>query len=128
MNMRSAISKAILAVGLGLLAQAPVGAQSPPTPNWPSVSEHHQRQIEMMRDMSRGMSEMTEQMAHGDLAADQNKLMSGRMKRMSVLMDRMSFLQSRPTMREPEFEKQMGSMRKQMDEMMRDPSANSKTK
>ena len=100
MGMRSAISKVILAVCLGLLAQVPAGAQSPPTPDKPRISEHHQRQFEMMKDMSRGMSEMSEQMAHGELAPDQKKLMSGRMKRMSVLMDRMSFLQSHPAMRE----------------------------
>ena len=70
MNMRSMMSISVLAVFLGTSAAVPASAQSSPTPDKPRISEHHQRQFEMMKDMSRGMSEMSEQMAHGELAPD----------------------------------------------------------
>jgi len=77
-------------------------------------------QYQLMNDMAQEMTRMTEQMAKGELSPELRKQMAGRMALMSTMMQRMSGLASRPAMREPEWQKQMGGMRKQMDGMMRD--------
>jgi|SRR5450631_1091098 hypothetical protein len=84
------------------------------------VTEHHRMQYQLMNDMAQEMTRMTEQMAKGELSPELRKQMAGRMALMSTMMQRMSGLASRPAMREPEWQKQMGGMRKQMDGMMRD--------
>jgi hypothetical protein len=66
------------------------------------------------------MTQMTEQMSRGDLPQDQRQQMTERMGRMGMMMRRMSGLGARPAMKEPERQKQMGEMRKQMDGMIRD--------
>jgi hypothetical protein len=46
--------------------------------------------------------------------------MGQRMERMATMMRRMSGLAARPAMANPESQRQMEKMRKQMDEMMRE--------
>ncbi len=126
MSSKSVVSRAALVVWLGILATVPAGAQ--PTQDKPSVSEHHQAQFQMMKDMSQEMSKMTDEMSHGGLTPEQNKKMAKRMEGMSTMMHRMASLGARPSMREPEYQKQMGQMRKQMDGMMGDQSMMPNTK
>ena len=104
---------------LGIFIAAPALAQSSTGPYWGGdVTEHHRMQYQMMKDMAQEMSRMTEQMSPGQLTSDQRKQMAGRMTLMSTMMRRMSGLAARPAMREAEWQKQMGEMRKQMDDMM----------
>ncbi|MEO8386171.1 MAG: hypothetical protein ABI583_13070 [Betaproteobacteria bacterium] len=126
MSRKSVVSTTALLVCLGILAITPAGAQ--PTQDKPSVSEHHQAQFQMMKDMSQEMSRMTDEMSHGTLTPEQNKKMAKRMDGMSTMMHRMASLGARPSMREPEYQKQMGQMRKQMDGMMGDQSMMPNTK
>jgi hypothetical protein len=108
-----------IAVCLGIFVAAPAMAQSSTGPYWGGdVTEHHRMQYQMMKDMAQEMTRMTEQMSQGELTPEQRKQMAGRMTLMSTIMRRMSGLTARPAMREPEWQKQMGEMRKQMDEMM----------
>ena len=92
------------------------------------VSEHHQIIADMMKDMSQEMSKMAEQMSRGELTPEQRKHLGQRMEIMSKMMHRMSGLESRPAMKEPEMQQQLKQMRRQMDEMMRDPSMKSPAK
>jgi hypothetical protein len=111
-----------IAVCLGIFVAVPAMAQSPTGPYWGgNVTEHHKMQYQMMKDMAQEMTRMTEQMSKGELTPEQRKQMAGRMALMSTMMRRMSGLAARPAMREPEWQKQMGEMRKNMDGMMRDP-------
>jgi hypothetical protein len=126
MSIKSVVSISAVVVCFGILAIVPAGAQ--PTQDKPSVSEHHQGQFQMMKDMSQEMSRMTDEMSHGTLTPEQNKKMAKRMDGMSTMMHRMASLGARPSMREPEYQKQMGQMRKQMDGMMGDQSMGSKAK
>ena len=75
-----------------------------------------------MRDMSQEMAKMAEEMSHGTLSPEQDKLMTKKMKWMSTVMQRMTGLNARHAMKEPEQERQMNQMRKEMDAMMREPS------
>ena len=115
-----AVTIAII-VYFGIFVAGPAMAQSSTGPYWGGdVTQHHKMQYQMMKDMAQEMTRMTEQMAKGELTPEQRKQMAGRMALMSTIMQRMSGLASRPAMREPEWQKQMGGMRKQMDEVMRD--------
>lgn len=119
MIKRTTASMTAIVVCLGIFIAAPAFAQSPTGPYWGSdVTQHHRMQYQMMKDMAQEMTRMTEQMSLGELTSDQRKQMAGRMTLMSAMMRRMSGLAARPAMREPERQKQMGEMRKQMDEMM----------
>ena len=121
MFKRIVISMTALLVFLGIAFATPVIAQSSAgAPQPGAVSQHHQMMYGMMKDMSQEMSKMADQMAGGELTAEQKKHMAQQMNRMSTMMHRMSGLQARPAMREPEMQKQMEQMRKQMDEMMGD--------
>ena len=126
MSIKSVVSISAIVVVFAMLAIVPAGAQ--PTQDKPSVSEHHQAQFQMMKDMSQEMSKMTDEMSHGGLTPEQNKKMAKRMEGMSTMMHRMASLGARPSMREPEYQKQMDQMRKQMDSMMHDQSMPPKTK
>ncbi len=102
----------------GMLIGITAHAQSPtPTSQQSGVSQHHQIVYELMKDMSQEISQMTEQLSHGELSAEQKKDMAQKMKRMSTMMQRMSGLQGRPEMREAEAREQMNQMRKEMDEI-----------
>ena len=88
-----------------------------------TVSRHHQALFEVMKDMTREMSMMTDQLTMGEVTAEQDRDIAQRMERMSSLMQRMSGLLARPAMSEPEFRGQMEEMRKQMSSMKREPAA-----
>jgi len=119
MIKRTAALMIAVVLCLGIFIAAPALAQSSTGPYWGGdVTEHHRMQYQMMKDMAQEMSRMTEQMSPGQLTSDQRKQMAGRMTLMSTMMRRMSGLAARPAMREPEWQKQMGEMRKQMDDMM----------
>ena len=119
MIRRIAVSMTAIVICLGLFATAPASAQTSTGPTWQdTTSQHHRMQYQMMKDMTQEMTRMTEQMLQGELAPKQRNQMAGRMVFMSTMMRRMSGLAARPAMREPEWQKQMGQMRKQMDEMM----------
>jgi len=79
---------------------------------------HHQMMQKMMKDMTQEMMGMTEQMSKGELTPDQRKQMAQRMEMMSGMMHRMSGVEAMPAMNDPEQEKQMDEMRKQMDKIM----------
>jgi hypothetical protein len=76
---------------------------------------------QLMKDMTGEMTKMTEQMSQGALTPEQRKKMAQRMAVMSTMMRRMSGLEVRPAMKDADWQKQMDQMRRQMDEMMRDP-------
>ena len=119
MIKRTAALMIAVVLCLGIFIAAPALAQSSTGPYWGGdVTEHHRMQYQMMKDMAQEMSRMTEQMSPGQLTSDQRKQMAGRMTLMSTMMRRMSGLAARPAMREAEWQKQMGEMRKQMDDMM----------
>jgi hypothetical protein len=129
MIKKAAVSMTALVLSLGMFSAASVTAQ--PTTGMSKqsgMSEHHQMMSDMMKDMSGEMNRMTEQMGGGEPTPEQRKQMSQRMERMSKLMHHMSGLESRPAMKGPEMQKQQDLMRKQMDEMKRDPSMKSPMK
>lgn len=126
-HKRIALGTALL-LCFGAFSAGPASAQTTGESRQTGVSEHHQRQYELMRDMSEAMSKMAQEMARGDLTSDKIKHMRQRMERMSKMMRRMSGLLSRPAMKEPEMKKQMAQMRKEMDEMMGDPAMRSPLK
>jgi hypothetical protein len=121
MSRKPMASMMAIVVCLGIFVAAPAMAQLSTGPNWGgNVTQHHRMQYQMMKDMAEEMTRMTEQMSQGELTSEQRKQMAGRMALMSTMMQRMSGLAARPAMREQEWQKQMGGMRKQMDEMMRE--------
>jgi hypothetical protein len=110
-----------MAGGLGMLGALPARAQTDrPAQQQADVSWHHQMLYRIMKDMTQEMGAMAEQMSRSDLTADQREQMGQRMKRTATMMERMSGLAARPAMANPESQRQMELMRKQMDEMMRD--------
>lgn len=122
MSKRSVVSMSALIVCLSVLSVPYASAQTPARPDGSSASIHHQRLYILMRDMSQEMGKMAEEMSHGALTPEQDKLMTKKMKWMSTAMHRMTGLDARHAMKEPEQEKQMNKMRKEMDSMMREPS------
>jgi hypothetical protein len=110
-----------VAAGVGILG-VPAGEAQPGQPAGPQaeVSWHHRMLYRIMKDMTAEMDRMTEQMSGGDLPADQRKQMGERMQRMATLMGRMSGLAAQAAMADPESQKQMEEMRREMDAMMRD--------
>jgi hypothetical protein len=106
----------------GMLLAAPTIAQSPQGgTTQDDVSLHHQRQYQMMKDMTDEMAAMTEQM-RAELPPGQRAEMGLRMGLMSTMMRRMSGLEARPAMNEAKWQLQMDQMRQQMDAMMGAPS------
>jgi hypothetical protein len=105
----------------GLGAVAPSYAQGQPTskptvPGYEASGEmrRFQRMAEVMRDMSRQMARMEQEMAKGDLAPDMRRQMSQELKQMSAMMRRMSGLVDRPSMKGAEMDKHVEEMRDQM--------------
>ena len=120
MSKKTIASVTAIVVCLGVFVVAPANAQSPTGATTQDVtSQHHQKMYQMMKDMTGEMSKMTEQMSQGALTPAQRRQIAQRMTFMSTMMRRMSELEGRPAMKEVEWQKQMGQMRKQMDEMMR---------
>ena len=129
MSMKSAVLPMAFIVSAGIFWGTPAGAQTlAGTPQQSTMNPHHQRITEIMKDMTQAMGNMSERMSHGPLTPEQSKQMSRQMERMSKMMRMMSGLESRPAMKDLESQKQMGLMRKQMDEMMRDMSMGPTTK
>ena len=129
MSMKSAILPMALFVSAGIFLDTPALAQTPAvTAQQSTMNPHHQRIDDMMKDMTQAMVKMTEQMSHRPLSPEQTKRMALQMERMSKMMRMMSGLESRPAMKNPESQRQMSQMRKQMDEMMRDMPADAKPK
>lgn len=118
--IRKPVSIPAIIFYLGIAVAVPAIAQSPANPGVQSdASQHHQMMSGMMKDMSQQMTGMSDQMSQGNLTPEQGKQMAQRMERMSGMMHRMSGLAGKPAMSDPEFQKQMGQMRKQMNDMMR---------
>jgi len=107
---------------LGMLLAAPAIAQPPQgATTQDDVSLHHQRQYQMMKDMTDEMAAMTEQM-RAEVRPGQRAEIGLRMGLMSTMMRRMSGLEARPAMKEAKWQQQMDQMRQQMDAMMGAPS------
>ena len=109
-----------VAAGVGMLG-VPAAEAQPGQPAAPQteVSWHHRMLYRIMKDMTAEMDRMTEQISGGDLSDEQRKQMGERMQRMATLMQRMSGLAARPAMADPESQKQMEEMRREMDAMTR---------
>ena len=122
MLFRSAVTSiATLLAGLAMSITMAVSAQPmASTTQQTGVSEHHELQFRLMKDMSQVMTGMADEMSDAELTSLQKQQMTQRMQRMSTMMDRMAGLAARPAMKSPEMQKQMVQMRRQMDEMMRD--------
>ena len=126
-----AVSAGLLATGLLLpplvYAQTGPGAKAAQTGPAAEASPEMRRYRDMqnlMQDMTKAMGAMNEQMGKGGPTPEMRKDMSLKMKRMSNLMGRMSGLIGRPSMKDAEADRQLGQMRKQMDEMSKAPSMN----
>ena len=121
MNSRTITLIAALLVGLAMSITMAVSTQTMPSAIQKSgMSDHHEQQFRLMKDMAQVMSGMENEMSRGDLTALQKQQMIQRMQRMSTMMDRMAGLNNRPAMKSQEMQMQMVQMREQMDEMMRD--------
>ncbi|MHB8455763.1 MAG: hypothetical protein ACYDDO_13965 [Acidiferrobacterales bacterium] len=81
----------------------------------------------VMHDMSGQMMEMSHRMGTGSLSAVERKRMAERMREMAGLMDSMSGMARKGMMMDEDMQKQVGTMRQRMDEMMK-PSAGSSKK
>lgn len=113
-------SMAAIIVCIGMFAAVPASAQSTTGPTWQDeVSQHHQLQYQMMKDMADQMGQMTEQMSRDDLTPEESKKMGEQMGRMAKMIRFMSGLAARPAHTHAQLQKQMDQMRAQMDEMMR---------
>ena len=120
MIKRPTASTIAIAICLGTFVVAPASAQSPSAaPAQDVVSVHHRRLYQLMKDMTREMTEMTNLMSRGVLTLDQQRQMSERMAVMSTMLGRMAGLEARPAMKEADWQQQMDEMRGQMDAMMR---------
>ena len=122
MSKNSVVSMSALIVCLSVLSVPYASAQTPAGPDGSSASIHHRQQYMLMRDMSQEMGKMAEEMSHGALTPEQDKLMTKKMKSMSTVMHRMTGFNAKYAMKEPEQDRQMNQMRKEMDSMMREPS------
>lgn len=98
------------------LVGSAIAQQAPDAPSGAARS-HHEALHEAMRNMSRAMLDMTEDMSAAELPPDQRKSLAQRMERMASVMQRMSGMLARPAMAEPEFREQMAQMRDQMRDM-----------
>ena len=124
MRMKVGESIAALIIGLSMSAAQAVAAQPPSgTMQQTKVSEHHELQFRLMKDMSQVMSGMGQEMSSADLTPLQRQQMAQRMQRMSNMMDLMSGWTDRPAMNTPEMQRQMDQMRTQMNEMMHEMMA-----
>lgn len=111
-------SAVTIAMCLGIFIAGSAVGQPAMAPSFDdATSQHHQMLNQMMKDMTQEMSTMTDEMSRGKLTPEQNRKMSERMAVMANIMRRMSGLGARPHMKEGDWQKQMGQMRKQMDEM-----------
>ena len=117
MKTPSLISALIICLGISVAAPALAQSSTGAYRGSDDVSQHHQLQYQMMKDMTQEMSRMTEQMSRGDLTPQESKKMGDQMGRMAKMMRFMSGLASRPAHTHAQLQKQMDQMRRQMDEM-----------
>ncbi len=113
----------VAAATIGLLPFAAALSAQPATPPLATegvISLHHQKLYQLMKDMTRVMGAMTEQMSHSIISPEQQAEMSQRMAAMAGIMQRMAGLEARPAMNEADWQKKMDEMRTQMDDMLRD--------
>ena len=129
MSIKSAVLPMAILASAGMFLASPTGAQIPAgTAPQSTMNPHHQRIDDIMKDMTQVTGNMAERMSHGPLTSEQTKQMARQMERMSKMMRMMSGLESRPAMKNAESQRQMGQMRKKMDEMMRDMPIDAKPK
>lgn len=108
----------------GILSLAVVGvsayaAQGPKDSHASMGGPGAQQMGGMMHDMADQMMEMSGRMSQGRMSAEQQTQMSARMRTMAMMMDRMSGMAGKGMMLDADMQKQMGEMRKQMDDMMK---------
>jgi len=125
LTAKTKVSMPVISSCLGMFLAVPAVAQSPPLATTQDpTSLHHQRIHQLMRDMTREMSALADEMSRGELTPERRRQMIERMARMSTIMRDMSGPAARPVMRpamsDPESQRQMEQMRTQMDAMMRD--------
>ena len=118
------ICASLLLAGLGSVTPSYAQGQpaaKPPGPGYDASAEmqRFQRMAEVMRDMSRQMARMQQEMAKGELAPDMRKQMSQELKQMSGMMRRMSGLIDRPSMKGAEMDKHVEEMRNEMNRIER---------
>jgi len=65
------------------------------------------------------MMEMSGRMSQGQMTPEQQKQMAERMRIMATMMDRMSGMAGKGMMMDADMQKQIGEMRRQMDDMMK---------
>jgi hypothetical protein len=102
----------------GLVAASPAAAQPAATStlNDP-IGRHHQLQYQMMNDMTRQMTQMTEQMSRGTPDPQERRKMGEQMSRMAKMMRFMEGLAARPAHSDAQLQRQMDQMRAQMKAM-----------
>lgn len=120
MTRKLSNSISAIIVCIGMFAAVPASAQSTTGPTWQDeVSQHHQWQYQMMKNMTDQMGQMTELMSRAAPNSEEGKKMGEQMGRMAKMMRFMSGLAARPAHTHAQLQKQMDQMRTQMDEMMR---------
>lgn len=118
--MKTAVLSAAIAILVGALTPLQGHAQSSSNAvSQDVVTQHHQLQYRMMKDMTDQMGQMTEQMSRAAPSSEESKKMGQQMGRMAKMMRFMSGLAARPAHTHAQLQKQMDQMRAQMDEMMR---------
>ena len=113
----AAILAATLAASPSSFAQASAGEAAPRTGLASEASPMFQRHHAMagiMKDMVAEMSRMQEEMGKGEPTPAGRRQMAAKMKRMSEMMRRMSGWADRPVMKDPEMNRQLQEMRRQM--------------
>ena len=111
------ILAAMLAASPASFAQAPASEAAPrtgPASEASPMFQRHHAMAGIMKDMVQEMSRMQEEMDRGAATPEQARRMAAKMKRMSEMMRRMSGWADRPTMKQPEFQRQLDEMRRQM--------------
>lgn len=127
--MFRAVSITLLAAGLSLspllnaqTGKAPSAERAESGAEASPLMRRHHDMAALMQDMTREMGSMQGQMDKAEIAPEMRKEMSRKMKGMADLMRKMSGLIDRPTMKDAEADRQLGEMRKQMNEMSKTPS------
>jgi len=126
--MRNSIMGKVTGLGLlviGLALAVPAGAQTGDMMGGPQ-GQGMQQMSGMMHDMGDQAVSMSGQMSQGKLNTAQQKQMAERMRKMATMMDQMSGMMGNGMMMDAGQQKQMGDMRMQMDNMMKETPAGKK--
>lgn len=110
---------------IGLALAVPAGAQTGNMMGDPQ-GQGMQQMSGMMHDMSGQMMSMSGDMSKGGMSAAQQKQMAERMRNLATMMDQMSGMTGKGMMMDAGQQKQMGDMRMQMDNMMKETPAGKK--